>query len=471
MRFMNSVSTLSLLALMGVACGGSNNSTGAGGSGGKAGSPGAAGAAAGTTGAAGAAAGTTGAAGAAAGSSGAAGAAGAPGGGGKGGAAGGFSTAPILNNLKTITTIGSTIDPVNDPAIDPTGSGANPYGLAIAPISAGLITAGDLVVCNFNNGPNMLDAGSLLPNTQGQGTTLVGLHPVASANAGGMPYHIAQSKSLLGCSSLSTFADSSIAATAFSANMVPLVAPSGSLSTPFAADNLAKPWGSAYVPAANGQPPALYVSTAAGVINRITLDNPSSSNAQTAFAQIISGFCVSGAVQGQTDSLHAPSGLTYDPRIDTLYVVDTSSYSVVAFDHVSDIPANGVIVNGGKCTAGPPTAIPTFMGPSGSSASVIASPNSPNGGQLFNAPLSAALLLNGNVVVGNADQDLMVNDAGTNQNLLFEISPTDGIVGMKQLDMDAPGALFGIAAESDGHGNQLIYFNDDNANTVMLLSK
>ena len=467
MPLKNLVSTFSLLALIGVACGGSNNSTGSGGkAGGSGGSPGMAGGPAGTTGTAGAA-GATGTAGATAGTTGTAGGTA----GGAGGAAGGYPTTPILNSLKTITTIGSTVDPINDPAIDPTGSGANPYGLAIAPISAGLITAGDLVVCNFNNGPNMLDAGSLLPNTQGQGTTLVGLHPVASANTGGMPYHIAQSKSLLGCSSLSTFADSSIAATAFSANMVPLVAPSGSLSSPFAADNLAKPWGSAYALAPNGQAAALYVSTGTGSINRITLDSPNSSNAQTAFAQIITGFCVSGAVQGQTDSLHAPSGLTYDPKIDTLYVVDTSSYSVVAFDHVSSIAANGITVNGGNCTAGPPTAIPTFMGPSGSSASVIASPNSPNGGQQFNAPISAALLLNGNVVVGNADQDLMPNDAGTNQNLLFEISPTDGIVGMKQLDMDAPGALFGIAAESDGHGNQLIYFNDDNTNTVMLLSK
>jgi hypothetical protein len=452
-------STFSLLALMDVACGGSNNTTGAGGSGGKAGGSG------GTTGAAGGPAGTTGMAGG--------GAAGARDAGSSGGSAGGSPTTPILSTLNTFTTIGSTIDPDNDPAIDPTGSGANPYGLAIAPISAGLITAGDLIVCNFNNGPNAVDAGGVpAPNTQGQGTTMVGLHPVPSANVGGNPYHIAQSKSLLGCSSLSMFADSSIAATAFSANLVPLVAPTGTLTSPFAADNLAKPWGSAYVAAANGQSAALYISTGTGSINRIALDNPNSSNAQTGFAQIISGFCVSGAVQGMTDSLHAPSGLTYDAKIDTLYVVDTSSYSVVAFAGVSSIPANGVTVNGGDCTAPAPTAVPTFSGPSRSSASVIASPNSPNGGQLLNAPISAALLLNGNVVVGNADQDLMPNDAGTNQNLLFEISPaTTSIVGSKQLDMGAPGALFGIAAEPDSRGGQLIYFNDDNDNTVKVLSK
>jgi hypothetical protein len=437
------LSLFSLLALIDVACGGSNKATTGGGSGGKAGDSG------GSAGMPGGAAGTTGT---------------------YGGSAGSSPATPILGSLNTITTIGSTVDPVNDPTIDPTGSGDNPYGLAIAPVSAGLITAGDLVVCNFNNGPNTV-AGSPAPNTQGQGTTLVGLHPVASANAGGNPYHIAQAASLLGCSSLSVFPNDSIAATAFSAGMVPVVEPDGSITSPFAADNLAMPWGSAYVAAANGQPAALYVSTAAGSIDRITLDSLNSSNNQTSFAQVVTGFCVSGAVQGSTDSLHAPSGLTYDAKIDTLYVVDTSSYTVLAFAHVSSIPANGITVNGGDCTAGPPTAIPTFMGPSASWASVIASPNSPNGGQQLNAPISAALLMNGNVVVGNADQDLTANDAGTNENLLFEISPTMGIVGTKQLDGGAPGALFGIAAGPDSHGDQLIYFNDDNDNTVKVLSK
>jgi hypothetical protein len=40
-----------------------------------------------------------------------------------------------------------------------------------------------------------------------------------------------------------------------------------------------------------------------------------------------------------------------------------------------------------------------------------------------------------------------------------------------QLDTGAPGALFGIATGPDGNGNQVIYFNDDNDNTVKMLSK
>ena len=46
-----------------------------------------------------------------------------------------------LSTAGTITTIGSTVDPIN--------GDQNPYGLTIAPATAGLITKGDLIVCNF----------------------------------------------------------------------------------------------------------------------------------------------------------------------------------------------------------------------------------------------------------------------------------------------------------------------------------
>src|SRR5580704_15441969 len=57
----------------------------------------------------------------------------------------------VLNGLQTQTTIGSTVD---------TGTGAgsgdeNPYGLAIAPVTSGKLTQGDLIICNFNNSSNV----------------------------------------------------------------------------------------------------------------------------------------------------------------------------------------------------------------------------------------------------------------------------------------------------------------------------
>jgi len=55
-----------------------------------------------------------------------------------------------------------------------------------------------------------------------------------------------------------------------------------------------------------------------------------------------------------------------------------------------------------------------------------------------------------------------------------EVSPVlpGGFVGQPlQLDTSGtPGALFGIAATKDTQGHQIVYFNDDNTNAVMMLA-
>jgi len=55
-----------------------------------------------------------------------------------------------------------------------------------------------------------------------------------------------------------------------------------------------------------------------------------------------------------------------------------------------------------------------------------------------------------------------------------EVSPVlpGGFVGNPvQLDTSGTsGALFGIVATADAQGHQIIYFNDDNTNTVMMLA-
>ena len=346
----------------------------------------------------------------------------------------------ILSTLSatSLVTIGSTLDPIE--------LGGNPYGLAIAPAAAGLITAGDLIVCNFNDGAT---------NTQGHGTTIVGLHPTAGAT----PYRIAQSSSLEGCNALSVLPDDSISASAFLANESPFVTPIGTVTTPFSADTFTGPWGQAYVPANGSNPAALYISNGDGTIDRIALNG----DAQSSFTEIASGFCGSG-VPG---AVFAPAGLTYDASIDTLYIVDTGSNSVVAFANVSSIGAAGVMVDGQCATvAAPPTPAPTFSGPSGTSARVIA-----HGGP-FIAPISAALLADGDLIVGNGDVNIAT---GQMPNLAVEVSPwlPGGFVGQPvQLDTSGtPGALFGIVATVDSAGNQLVYFNDDNTNTVQLLKK
>jgi hypothetical protein len=246
--------------------------------------------------------------------------------------------------------------------------------------------------------------------------------------------------------------------------MNPLVSAGGMIGTAFSGDTFAQPWGEAYVAAAGTQPAAIYVSNApggainaGGTIDRISLDI----DAQTSLTEVVTGIC-SGGVAG---AVFGPAGLTYDPTSDTLYVVATSSNSVIAIANVSSIAKDGVVVSG-QCSASaaPPTAVPTFSGPSMASARVIAH------GAPLSTPLSAALLKNGDLVVGNADIGVTLPSATT--NLLIEVSPVlpGGFVGSPlQIDNSTPGAIFGIAATLDAQGNQIIYFNNDNNNAVMQL--
>jgi hypothetical protein len=355
----------------------------------------------------------------------------------------------VLAPTGAIPIVGSTVDPIN--------GDQNPYGLAIAPATAGLITKGDLVVCNFNNATNNT-TNPPSGNVQGTGTTIVGLHPAL----GSAPYRIAQSADLQGCNALTVLPDDSISAAGWASNLNPLVSASGAVGKPFS-DTFAGPWGEAYVAATATQPAAIYLSnapggaiTAGGTIDRISLDV----DAQTSFTEIVTGIC-SGGVPG---AIFGPAGLTYDAAIDTLYIVATSSASVIAIAGVSSIQKDGVVVNG-QCGTTTPTPVPTFSGPSMASAKVIAH------GAPFTTPLSAALLKNGDLVVGNADIGSAAPSATT--NLLIEISPLlpGGFVGTPlQIDNGTPGAIFGIAATVDAQGNQIIYFNDDNNNAVMKLS-
>jgi hypothetical protein len=207
----------------------------------------------------------------------------------------------------------------------------------------------------------------------------------------------------------------------------------------------------------------LYVANGStGTIDRISVVN----GAQTGFTEIARGFIGSaygmpygGSSSGSSGGgygygpLPGPAGLTYDANLDTLYVVDTNENQVLAIANVSTVGTDGVIeTNYG------------FIGPNAENVSVLAY------GPPLNGPVSAALLSNGDLVVGNT-----LDPAGT--NLLLEVSPTDGIVATKNVDTGAGGAIFGIAAVpvpatgAASTASDIIYFNDDNDNTVKAVSQ
>jgi hypothetical protein len=325
-----------------------------------------------------------------------------------------LSSAGLIGALDT-STIGSTVDPTN--------GDQNPYGLAISPVTAGSLQAGDLLVCNFSDSANV----------EGNGTTIEVLH----AAVGSTPTRFVQDSNLKGCAALAMGPTGNPWATGNIANLAPFYDPTGLLISTLGQETWHGPWGEAFASTAGVfGVAAFYVSNSTdGSIVRVNI----AAGGALTFDTIATGFSVNGGAPG---NILAPAGLTYDSGSDTLYIVDSDMNRVVALASVSTIPAAGIQVQNNG----------TFLGPSASSASVLYS------GSPLNDPISAALLFNGDLVVGN-----------TADNELIEITKTGLVVGTQTLDPGAAGALFGIAATGNSASSLRIYFNDDNDNTVKVL--
>jgi hypothetical protein len=324
----------------------------------------------------------------------------------------------LLKLLKKQVVIGSTIDPKFGQL--------NPYGLTVATSTAGDFTQGDLAVCNFN----------AKKNVQGTGFTVVALHP----KPGSKPLLVSSSKTLLGCSALALSPSDDIWASAFAANDVPIISSSGKEEGNIKGKPFDHPWGQTFAAPTSGSP-VFYVSDAGnGTIVRINLGTTFT------YDVIAKGFAVN---HGKPGSIFAPSGLTYDPSVDTLYIVDGTNNTVVAFDNVTSIMSGGIIVEKGGMT---------FKGPSAGDAKLVSS------GSPLDGPISAALLPNGNLVIGNTG-----NASGS--NIMVEMTPSGTILDTRNVDTGASGSLFGIVATGTDDSNTKIYFNDDNDNNLQVLEK
>jgi hypothetical protein len=341
----------------------------------------------------------------------------------------------VLRTLDDERTIGSTVDPMN--------GDVNPYGLDIAKTTSGLITQGDLVVCNFNDSANV----------QGTGTTIVSLHP----QEGATPTHIAQDPSLLGCNALATAPSGPIWTADFASNDNAIVSATGTVLTTLPQFTWHNPFGQIF--ASRGPAGAAFYESNAGdgSVVRINLSSPFT------FDVIATGFAVNGGAPG---GILGPSGLQYDAKHDRLYVVDGTNNTVVALRHVSTIPNGGVVVNPNGTS---------FSGPFRHRAKLVFS------GAPLNGPISSALLPNGNLVIGNT-----LDPNGF--NLMVEITPNGRKLDVRNVDTGASGSIFGMVASGGGddadaivadhhgrdkgdNGDTKVYFNDDNANAVFVLKR
>jgi hypothetical protein len=324
----------------------------------------------------------------------------------------------VLKLLKKQVVIGSTSDPKLKQL--------NPYGLTVAPATAGDFTAGDLVVCNFN----------AKNNVQGTGYTIVALHP----KPGSKPLLVSDSKTLRGCASLALSPSDDIWAAAFSADDNPVISAAGKLEVNIKGKDFDHPWGQVYAQPKGGSPVFYETNAGVGTVVRINLGS------KFTYDVIAKGFAVN---HGKPGSIFAPAGLSYDASNDTLYITDGTNNTVVAFSKVTKIPAGGIIVEpGGK----------TFKGPSASHARLVLA------GTPLDGPISSTLLFNGNLVVGNTS-----NPSG--QNLMVELTPAGKVLDVRNVDKGAAGALFGIVATGTSANDTKVYFNDDNDNNLQVLER
>lgn len=324
----------------------------------------------------------------------------------------------ILDRLDEMKTIGSTVDPTN--------GDQNPYGLDVAKIDAGKLKRGDLVVCNFNNSANV----------QGTGTTIIALHPTV----GSTPRHITQNAALNGCDEVALGPTDAIWASAFSANDNPIVGPDGTLFTTLAGGPWHSPFGQAFAPHAGPFGVAAFYESNAGDGSIVRI-NITAGGAFT-FDVIATGFPVNHGVPG---SILGPSGLQYDCKHDRLFIVDGTNNALYSFRHVSTIPAGGITVSG-----------TTFSGPFRKRAKLNFM------GPPLNGPISSALFFNGHLALGNT-----LDPNG--QNLIIEITPHGKVLDVKNVDTGVGAAIFGMVATGEKDDTKL-YFNDDNDNTVRVLT-
>jgi hypothetical protein len=324
----------------------------------------------------------------------------------------------ILKVDKKQVVIGSTVDPKHGQL--------NPYGLTVAPSTTGDFTKGDLVVCNFNDKKNV----------QGTGYTIVALHP----KPGSTPTLVSDSKTLLGCDALALSPGDDIWAAAFAANDNPIISATGKLEGNLKGKPFNHPFGQVFASPTSGSPVYYESNAGQGTIVRINLGS------KFTYDVIAKGFAVN---HGQPGSIFAPSGLSYDPSVDTLYIVDGTNNTLVAFANVSSIPSGGIVVGkDGK----------TFSGPNAKDARVVLA------GSPLNGPISSALLPNGNLVIGNT-----TNPSG--QNILVETTPGGKVLDTRNVDKGAPGSIFGIVATGTSDSDTKVYFNDDNSNNLQVLEK
>ena len=354
--------------------------------------------------------------------------------------AAGIATAPaaaaapgsFIGPFNTVQTLASTV---------PKNGDVNPYGVAVAPVTQGLLTAGDVLVSNFNNHRNLQGTGSTIVEispTTGNVTPFASLAPnkLPGACPGGLGLTtalVALSSGFVIVGSLPTKNGSSAS---MQAGCLIVLDSSGTPVETISGGPINGPWDMTALDA--GGTATLFVTNVlngtvaaspnvvnGGTVVRIGLSVPG-----TGAPMVTSETVIGTGLPERTD----PAALVVGPT--GLGLSDGTLY-------IADSVANRI------------AAIPGALAAPGAIATVTS-------GGAVNDPLGLAIAPGGDILTTN----------GGDGNLV-ETTPAGKQVAVKMLDTSpAPpgpngnGTLFGLAVAPDGSG---VYFVDDGTNTLNLL--
>jgi hypothetical protein len=327
----------------------------------------------------------------------------------------------ILKKLTKDVVIGSTVDAGN--------GDQGPRSISIVPSNShGLLTKGDLLVCNFEDSKGVA----------GNGTTIEILNPTPSST----PVRFFQNVSIKGCDgdAISSKGGTVYGAGLTSAKIV-VISKNGKAQKSYSGKTITDPFSdTSSDPPQNFSPLYIYGgTTSGGGIVSISIGFYGNGLA----TQVAKGFAVSKGSQAL-----APSGLQYDPATDTLYIVDGVTNTLVAFSNSSKLlDKDEIIVQPGGKTF-------SCKYPKTTCATLVYS------GSPLNAPMASALLPNGNLIVANTQ--------GT-ANTLVELTPQGQVLDTKVVDSSSTQGVFGLVARGTNDSNTVLFFTDTNSNNVQEL--
>jgi hypothetical protein len=331
--------------------------------------------------------------------------------------------------LKTIHTASSTVDPAN-------GDG-NPYALAIAPRTfvgdgnPAHVQPGDLVVSNFSNGAGAQFLGTTFEALRNGTPTRVFSETNAPIVGGGTVSTsgpVALAFGPTGELSIANFGANGDG----SAGNVQEVTAGGTVLATLNDPRVVGGWSQAFNGGFGGKLAFFTVNIQTAQVVRInvggTLTTPIFTLTVLTPALPHSATSIGGTPIGPGGLVHAPD--------DTLYVVDGVSNSIIAIPNsttTTTVTSGNVVFTG--------------------------------------APLNQPISMTQNPING----DLIASDQKDNN--LVEITTTGKVVATKTVDPSlvndttgANSALFGLTASTDASGNLVVFFCDDNDNTVKKLS-